>query len=58
MKHIIGLLGIFVTLAACGTAALAQQPTKLFRIGYLSSRNPATESARAETIRLALRHSG
>jgi putative ABC transport system substrate-binding protein len=58
MKHIIGLLVIFVTLAACGTAALAQQPTKLFRIGYLSSRNPATESARAEAIRLALRERG
>ena len=38
--------------------AQAQQPTKLFRIGYLSSGNPATESARAEAIRLALRELG
>ena len=31
---------------------------KVFRIGYLSSSNPATESARAEAIRLALRELG
>ncbi len=38
--------------------AQAQQPTKLFRIGYLSSSDPATESARAEAIRAALRERG
>ena len=38
--------------------ARAQQPAKLFRIGYLSSADPATESARAEAIRLALRERG
>ena len=43
-----------------GTAHLAQaqQPKKVFRIGYLSSRSPATESARAEGILLALRELG
>ena len=38
--------------------AQAQQPKKVPRIGYLSSRDPATESARAEAIRLALRELG
>jgi putative tryptophan/tyrosine transport system substrate-binding protein len=33
----------------------AQQPNKVTRIGYLSSQDPAYESARAEGIRLALR---
>jgi len=36
----------------------AQQPAKVPRIGYLSSLAPATESARAEGIRLALRELG
>jgi putative ABC transport system substrate-binding protein len=38
--------------------AEAQQPKKVFRIGYLSSGNPTTESARAEGLRLALRDLG
>ena len=36
----------------------AQQPKKVPRIGYLSSVDAATESARAEAIRLALRERG
>src|SRR4029434_2053305 len=36
----------------------AQQPTKVPRIGYISSGNPASESTRAEAIRLALRERG
>src|SRR5436309_8004713 len=36
----------------------AQQSKKVRRIGYLSSTDPATESARAEAIRLALREHG
>jgi hypothetical protein len=36
----------------------AQQPTKVHRIGYLSSFDPATESAGSEAIRLALRELG
>jgi putative ABC transport system substrate-binding protein len=58
MKHSIGLLAIFVTLSACGAVAMAQQPTKVARIGYLSSQDPTIESARAEGIRLALRDLG
>ncbi|HEX9454187.1 MAG TPA: ABC transporter substrate-binding protein [Candidatus Binatia bacterium] len=38
--------------------AAAQQPKKIWRIGYLSARDPATESTRAEAIRLALRERG
>ncbi|MET0503068.1 MAG: ABC transporter substrate-binding protein [Candidatus Binatia bacterium] len=37
---------------------MAQQPKKITRIGYLSSQDPAHESARAEGIRLALRELG
>jgi ABC-type uncharacterized transport system substrate-binding protein len=36
----------------------AQQPTKVPRLGYLSSLAPASESKRAEAIRLALRELG
>jgi putative tryptophan/tyrosine transport system substrate-binding protein len=43
--------------ALCSSAA-AQQPKKVPRIGYLSSSDPATESARSEAIRLALRERG
>ena len=39
-------------------SAGAQQPKKVPRIGYLSAFNPATESTRTETIRLALRERG
>jgi putative ABC transport system substrate-binding protein len=38
--------------------ATAQQPKKVPRIGYLSNNDPAGESGRAETIRLALRELG
>ena len=36
----------------------AQQTGKILRIGYLSNSDPATESARSEAIRLALRERG
>ena len=43
--------------ALCYSAS-AQQPKKVFRIGYLSAQDPALESARAEAIRVALRELG
>ena len=49
---------VAVVLLALGVIAEAQQPKKVPRIGYLSSTDPATESARAEAIRLALRERG
>ena len=36
----------------------AQQPKKVPRIGYLAPNDPASESARSEAIRLALRERG
>jgi putative ABC transport system substrate-binding protein len=41
-----------------GAVVEAQQPKKIFRIGYLSGINRASESTRAEAIRLALRELG
>ena len=46
-----------VLFALCFSAE-AQQPKKVFRIGYLSPSDPAGESARAELIRLALSELG
>jgi putative tryptophan/tyrosine transport system substrate-binding protein len=43
--------------ALCQSAE-AQQPAKIPRIGYLSNTDAATDSARAEGIRLALRELG
>jgi putative ABC transport system substrate-binding protein len=45
-------------LLAVAVIAAAQQPMKILRIGYLSSFDPAGESARSEGIRLALRELG
>ena len=45
-------------LFALCSSAQAQQPKKIVRLGYLSDSNPVRESARAETIRLALRELG
>ena len=59
MKKVV-LLPILVVavLLALGVIADAQQPKKVTRIGYLSPLDPATDSARAEGIRLALREHG
>src|SRR5580765_4848151 len=45
-------------LLATVSSADAQQPKKVFRIGYLSSLSSSSESTRAEAIRLALRELG
>jgi putative ABC transport system substrate-binding protein len=47
-----------VVLLAVAVIAEAQQPKKVFRIGYLSSGNLTSESDRAEGLRLALRERG
>ena len=49
---------IAVMLLAVAVIAEAQQPKKVSRIGYLSVADAATDSARAEGIRLALRELG
>ena len=51
-------LTLSAMLFALSYSASAQQPKKVHRIGYLSNRDPASESARAEAIRLALRELG
>ena len=47
-----------VVMLAVAVIAKAQQPKKILRIGYLSALDPASESARSEAIRLALRELG
>src|SRR4249920_1773284 len=49
---------IAVVLLAVGVIAEAQQPKKVPRIGYLSITDAATDSPRADGIRLALRELG
>ncbi len=51
-------LAVGTLLIVCGASAEAQQPTKVPRIGFLSSSDPARESARFEAMRLALRERG
>src|SRR5215469_11363953 len=61
MKSIIRTISVCLLIAALlptVSIAEAQQPTKVARIGYLSPNDPATESNRAEGIRLALRELG
>src|SRR5262245_54943729 len=58
MKRIATLGAIILVLMGCGAVAKAQQPKKVFRIGYLSNTDAATDSSRTERIRLALRELG
>ena len=58
MKRKVTFLALWAMLFALCFPAEAQQPQKVPRLGYLSSVDPATESARSEAIRLALRERG
>ena len=49
---------VVVVLLAVAVIAEAQQAKKVPRIGYLSSPDAASESTRAEAIRLTLREHG
>jgi putative tryptophan/tyrosine transport system substrate-binding protein len=49
---------VAVILLTVAVVTEAQQPTKVPRIGYLSGVDAATDSSRAEGIRLALRDLG
>jgi putative ABC transport system substrate-binding protein len=55
---LVGLVVLVITLTLYGAVALAQQLKKVPRIGYLSSVDAASESARAEALGLALRERG
>ena len=57
-KAAVSSILVAVMLLAVAVMAEAQQPKKIPRIGYLSAFDPATESTRAEAIRLALRELG
>ena len=56
-KRFFGLV-LSALLLALSFPVEAQQPKKIWRMGYLSSVNPVNESARAEGIRLALHEQG
>jgi ABC-type uncharacterized transport system substrate-binding protein len=58
MKDIFRLIAIIVAVTACCAIAEAQQPKKVPLIGYLSPLDSASDSTRAEAIRLALRELG
>ena len=58
MKRKVTFLALCAMLFALCFSAAAQQPKNVPRIGYLSSTDPATDSSRAEAIRLALRERG
>src|SRR4029434_9097884 len=49
---------VAVILLTVAVVTEAQQPKKVSRLGYLSNADAATDSARAEGIRLALRELG
>ena len=53
-----GIFAIALTFVFGGVEARAQQPKKIFRIGYLSGVDAASDSTRSEGIRLALRERG
>src|SRR6266850_5516340 len=53
-----GIFTIAFTFVFGGVEGVAQQPKKVPRIGYPSNADAATDSARVEGIRLALRELG
>ena len=58
MKRFVGLLTISVTLATCGTVALAQQAAKTPRIGFLSAVSASSIAARYGAFRDGLHDLG
>jgi putative ABC transport system substrate-binding protein len=57
-QKLVGILAIAFTFAFSGEVVGAQQPKKIFRIGYLSTTDPSRESTRIEAIRLGLSERG
>jgi putative tryptophan/tyrosine transport system substrate-binding protein len=58
MSKILASCALSALLSVLCTSAQAQQPKKVFRIGYLSTTDPSRDSSRSEAIRLALRELG
>jgi putative ABC transport system substrate-binding protein len=57
-RKLAGLFTIIVAFTACGARAEAQQPTKVFRIGYLTAGSLSAQSVRIEALRQGLRELG
>jgi len=57
-RQSLGISVIVFVLTFGSAVAQAQQPKKVYRIGYLSQFEPARESSRSEKIRAALRELG
>ena len=57
-RKLAGVFAIVLALTFGGARAEVQQPGKVPRLGYLSPVDPASDSDRAEGIRLALRELG
>jgi hypothetical protein len=55
---LVGIVAVVVTLAMGGAVAMAQQPTKLPRIGYLTGNPFSNSPARTEALRQGLRELG
>ena len=58
MKKVTVRLSLCAVLLALSYSVEAQQPKKVPRIGYLSTRDPTSESSRSEAVRLGLRALG
>jgi putative ABC transport system substrate-binding protein len=58
IRHSVFRIALCALLFALCLPAEAQQPGKIFRIGYLSSLSPSSDFPRAEAIRQALRELG
>ena len=58
MKRKFTVLALCAMLLALCFSVEAQQPKKIFRIGYLSGVDAARDTTRSEGIRLALRERG
>jgi len=52
------MVALCALLSALCVSAQAQQPKKITRIGYVVAADPATDSARSEAVRVALREVG
>jgi putative ABC transport system substrate-binding protein len=57
-RKLVGMIALVFTFAMGGAVATAQQPRKVYRIGYLLPGSPASESTVSEATRLALREFG
>jgi putative ABC transport system substrate-binding protein len=53
-RKLVGIIALAVTFTMCGAAAMAQQPKKAHRIGYLNASSFSTNATRMEAFRRGL----